>query len=565
MGNLLENLSWEAEELDDGNLIPVRMLNEYTYCPRLAHLEWIQGEWRENLDTIEGTIAHRRVDQPGGQLDQEKLELRESLQVRSVSMSSATLGITGKMDVVEVANGEVMPIEFKKSRCPESGPYPADKIQVAAQALILRDNGYPVQRGSIYYVGSKIRVEVALTDDLVSSTLSTIEAMKNMGDTDTPPPPLQDSPKCPRCSLVTICLPDETNLLRSIPEAVEEVSSIRRLVPHADDKNALYLTEAGTTLGKSGERLVVKERQTVLHEVRIREIDHVSIFGNIQVTTQALQTLAEHNIPITYFSSGGWFHAFTLGTMNKNVVLRQAQYRTAQDPGESLKAAREIIHGKILNCRTLLRRNGRAVPPEILRDLKALATKAKDARDLTSLLGIEGAAAHAYFSQFPAMLRSDAVDFEWVSRNRRPPKDPVNALLSLGYALLTKQMTVTLFAIGLDPFMGLMHQPKYGKPALALDLIEEFRPLIVDSTVITAINTHEIEPKHFVTRGGSTALTSIGRKIFIGAIERRLSSEITHPLFGYRVSYRRILEIQARLLGRRLLEEISAYPSFTTR
>ncbi len=565
MGNLLENLSWEAEELDDGNLIPVRMLNEYTYCPRLAHLEWVQGEWRENLDTIEGTIAHRRVDQPGGQLDQEKLELRESLQVRSVSMSSATLGITGKMDVVEVANGEVMPIEFKKSRCPESGPYPADKIQVAAQALILRDNGYPVQRGSIYYVGSKIRVEVALTDDLVSSTLSTIEAMKNMGDTDTPPPPLQDSPKCPRCSLVTICLPDETNLLRSIPEAVEEVSSIRRLVPHADDKNALYLTEAGTTLGKSGERLVVKERQTVLHEVRIREIDHVSIFGNIQVTTQALQTLAEHNIPITYFSSGGWFHAFTLGTMNKNVVLRQAQYRTAQDPGESLKAAREIIHGKILNCRTLLRRNGRAVPPEILRDLKALATKAKDARDLTSLLGIEGAAAHAYFSQFPAMLRSDAVDFEWVSRNRRPPKDPVNALLSLGYALLTKQMTVTLFAIGLDPFMGLMHQPKYGKPALALDLIEEFRPLIVDSTVITAINTHEIEPKHFVTRGGSTALTSIGRKIFIGAIERRLSSEITHPLFGYRVSYRRILEIQARLLGRRLLEEISAYPSFTTR
>ena len=561
----MENLSWEAEELDDGNLIPVRMLNEYTYCPRLAHLEWIQGEWRENLDTIEGTIAHRRVDQPGGQLDQEKLELRESLQVRSVSMSSATLGITGKMDVVEVANGEVMPIEFKKSRCPESGPYPADKIQVAAQALILRDNGYPVQRGSIYYVGSKIRVEVALTDDLVSSTLSTIEAMKNMGDTDTPPPPLQDSPKCPRCSLVTICLPDETNLLRSIPEAVEEVSSIRRLVPHADDKNALYLTEAGTTLGKSGERLVVKERQTVLHEVRIREIDHVSIFGNIQVTTQALQTLAEHNIPITYFSSGGWFHAFTLGTMNKNVVLRQAQYRTAQDPGESLKAAREIIHGKILNCRTLLRRNGRAVPPEILRDLKALATKAKDARDLTSLLGIEGAAAHAYFSQFPAMLRSDAVDFEWVSRNRRPPKDPVNALLSLGYALLTKQMTVTLFAIGLDPFMGLMHQPKYGKPALALDLIEEFRPLIVDSTVITAINTHEIEPKHFVTRGGSTALTSIGRKIFIGAIERRLSSEITHPLFGYRVSYRRILEIQARLLGRRLLEEISAYPSFTTR
>lgn len=552
--------------MDEGVFIPVRMLNEYAYCPRLAHLEWVQGEWRENLDTIEGTIAHRRVDQPQGNLDQEARELREAVQARSVSASSIALQLTAKMDVVEMAGGEVVPVEFKKARCPETGPHQSDQIQVAAQALILRDNGYTVTRGSIYYVGSKTRVEVDLSDDLISSTLHTIQSIRNMAKRDALPPPLQDSPKCPRCSLVSICLPDEINLLRLVSEDPQaSLSSVRRLVPRSDEKNALYLTESGTTLGKSGERLVVKERQTVLHEVRIREVDHVAIFGNVQVSTQALHTLAEHNIPVTYFSSGGWFHTFTLGTMNKNVLLRQAQYRVADNPVRSLEIAREIIHGKILNSRTLLRRNGRAVPQEILRDLKAFATKAKLAPDLGTLLGIEGAAAHAYFSQFSTLLRSDAIGFEWASRNRRPPRDPINALLSLGYALLTKQMTVTLFAIGLDPFMGLLHQPKYGKPALALDLIEEFRPLIVDSAVITAINTHELESKHFITRNGSTALTSVGRKIFIGAFERRLNSDITHPVFGYRVSYRRILEVQARLLGRQLLDEISAYPSFTTR
>ena len=509
-------------------LIPVRMLNEYAYCPRLAYLEWVQSEWRDNLDTVEGSVAHQRVDHPSGSLEAEYEAYREITQAKAVSMSSETLGITAKMDLVEMEGDEVVPIEFKKARHPESGPYLSDQIQVAAQALILRDNHYAVHRAAIYYVQSKLRVEVLLTDDLIGQTLKIIDALRLLASVDNPPPALQDSPKCPRCSLVGICLPDETNLLRLVTADEPPTHNIRRLVPSLDVKHPLYLTQAGTTVGKSGDRLIVKDKGAILQEIRIRDLDHVAVFGNIQLSTQTLQSLAEHGIPVTYFSGGGWFYGHTLSAMHKNVLLRKAQYRAADQPDQALHIARDIIFGKISNCRTLLRRDGRELPDDVLRTLKSMAVRAKVADSIPSLVGVEGAAAHLYFQNFTHLLKQPQV-FDWSGRNRRPPKDPLNALLSLGYALLTKQMTVCLTAIGLDPFMGFLHQPKYGKPALALDMIEEFRPLIVDSVVITVMNTGEITPAHFISRNEAVALTATGRKIFISAFERRLNTEITHP------------------------------------
>ena len=155
--------------------------------------------------------------------------------------------------------------------------------------------------------------------------------------------------------------------------------------------------------------------------------------------------------------------------------------------------------------------------------------------------------------------------FDFEGRNRRPPRDPVNALLSLGYSLLAKDLTITCAAVGLDPYLGFYHQPRHGRPALALDLMEPFRSLVVDSTVITAINNRMIEPKHFVSAGDAVALTAEGRKSFFRAYEQRMDQLVTHPLFDYRVSYRRILEIQTRLLARCLTGEIWDYPTFVTR
>ncbi len=201
-----------------------------------------------------------------------------------------------------------------------------------------------------------------------------------------------------------------------------------------------------------------------------------------------------------------------------------------------------------------------------------MADRAEQTGSIEELLGSEGNGARLYFRDFAGMIKLDesgrdtsAMPFDFETRNRRPPRDPVNALLSLGYSLLAKDLTVACYAVGFDPYIGFYHQPRFGRPALALDLMEPFRPLIVDSAVLTAINTGMITPRDFVRVGGSVALTAAGRKAFFRAYELRMDALVTHPLFDYRVSYRRMLEIQSRLLARVLEGEISEYPVFTTR
>jgi CRISPR-associated protein Cas1 len=197
-----------------------------------------------------------------------------------------------------------------------------------------------------------------------------------------------------------------------------------------------------------------------------------------------------------------------------------------------------------------------------------------DAEHATSqeeLLGIEGNAARVYFQNLAGMIKPDDrsseanLTFDFNGRNRRPPRDPVNALLSLAYSLLAKDLTIVCHAVGFDPFLGFYHQPRFGRAALALDLMEPFRPLIADSAVLNAINTRMVTARDFVQAGNSVSLTPGGRKGFFRAYEQRMDTLVTHPVFGYRINYRRVLEIQARLLARVLTGELGTYPVFTTR
>ncbi|PIX01556.1 MAG: CRISPR-associated endonuclease Cas1, partial [Hydrogenophilales bacterium CG_4_8_14_3_um_filter_62_83] len=187
---------------------------------------------------------------------------------------------------------------------------------------------------------------------------------------------------------------------------------------------------------------------------------------------------------------------------------------------------------------------------------------------LDELLGIEGIAARRYFQHFANLIKKDddpTLSFDFMGRNRRPPKDPVNAMLSFAYAMLTREWHIALSAVGLDPYRGYYHQPRFGRPALALDMMEPFRPLVADSTVLMAINNGEVRGTDFIHAAGACALSDSGRKRFIAAFERRLGQEVTHPLFGYRLSYRRLFEVQGRLLARHLAGETPDYPNFVTR
>jgi CRISP-associated protein Cas1 len=620
--------------------IPARMLNEFVYCQRLFYYEFVEGVFVESVDTLRGGAIHQRVDSGSGALPKAKGKSKadkpkeveetktdaadspstetetknaepETIHSRSVQMGSERLGVVAKMDLVETKaeNGdlftalEVCPVDYKAG-APKEGEeanelWDTDKMQLGLQALILRDNGYNCNEGVIYYRATKQRVRLPITPELENWILQNIAEAKRIV-TGPIPAPLVHSPKCVRCSLAPVCLPDETRMLAQIsidvsarektgvpviepPEDLRRPTgeSPRRLIAARDDTRALYLNTPGYRVGCKDEVLVVKEKDRVIEEVRMRDVSHVALFGNIQISTQAIQSLCEQEIPVTYFSMGGWFYGITRGHSLKNVFLRMEQFRLARDEMMCLSLARQFVHGKIRNHRTLLMRNHLEPPEAIIGKLKRASEDALVATSIEELLGIEGAAASQYFQQFSGMVKVEddlpglempskdnkqlAFNFNFTNRNRRPPTDPVNAMLSLAYSMLSKDCTLAALAVGFDPYLGFYHQPRFGRPALGLDLMEEFRPLIAESTVLSCINNRVVTEKDFVRAGQAVNLTTPGRKRFFQTYEQRMSSLITHPLFDYKVSYRRALELQARLLAKTLTGEIAEYIPLMTR
>jgi CRISPR-associated protein Cas1 len=543
----------------------------------------------------------------------------DTIHSRSAMLSSERLSVVAKMDLIEVriaARDEgmdmfaqrevhsVTPVDYKAG-APRPGRdsndlWDTDKMQLGLQILILRDNGYSCDDGVIYYRATKQRVRLVMTTELEAWIVERITAARAVAERGSIPPPLDGSPKCVRCSLAPVCLPDETRMLaRSIkgvmipsssveaePSRVTQANkteTIRRLMAARDDARALYLNTPGLRIGRKDELLVVKDGDRVLDEIRLSDVTHVGLFGNIQITTQTVQMLCELEIPLAYFSMGGWFFGITRGHGLKNVFTRIEQFRFASDPARCLALARRFVQGKIKNHRTMLMRLHVEAPPEAVQALKESAGRALTARSLQELLGMEGAAAAVYFQHFSGMIKVETDDdeipgleslepkkeevfnFDFTHRKRRPPTDPVNALLSLAYSLLAKDCTIAALAVGFDPYVGFFHQPRFGRPALALDLMEEFRPLIAESAVLTAINNRMINLGHFVRAGEAVNLSSAGRKVFFQAYEQRMNSLITHPVFDYKVSYRRVLELQARLLARYLTGEIAEYVPMVTR
>ncbi len=566
------------------------MVNEFIYCPRLFYYEWVETLFAESADTVEGKAQHARVDSGSGALpDPSETAPPDVRHSRSVTLSSEQWRIIAKMDLIEITGGLVIPVDYKRGS-PKETPngleaWPADRVQLILQGIILREHGYRCEDGALWYAQVRQRVRVRFNDDAINEARLAISGAWRIASEGIIPPPLEDSPKCPGCSLVGICLPDETSALRAagrgalaaqldlfapcgIPRKPPDADTgVRRLVTPRSELRPLYLNTQGVRGGRSGEVLQFKEKDKTIQEARIGELCQVNLFGNVQLTTQAIHALCDAGVPICYFSQGGWFYGITNGLNQKNVFLRRSQFALAGSDWFTVKLARRLVAGKARNQRTMLLRNHEEPPPDTLRAMKSMIERAEQATSLEELLGLEGNAARLYFGALSGMIKAnrDPFPFDFDGRNRRPPRDPVNALLSLGYSVLAKDLTIAAYAVGFDPFVGFYHQPRFGRPALALDLMEPFRPLIVDSAVLSAINTGMITANDFVRAGQSVALTPEGRKAFFRAYEARMDTMVTHPLFDYRVSYRRLLEIQTRLLARVLDGEIADYPVFVTR
>ena len=584
--------------------LPIRRLHNFIYCPRLFYFQWVENIFQENADTVAGSHVHRNVDAPSKLDDPKELGLPEGSKLRSLRLESETLGLIGVVDIVEGGPDGAEIIDYKKgsARRDSEGERVAkepDAMQVAAHALLLQEHGVKAVRGAIYYAADKRRVPVDFTDELFGKVRQAITDARAVAASGKCPPPLKNDPRCLYCSAYPICLPNESlwwararaeaepepqlrfpfgaltedafreKILEAIEFAAEttgkEPPTLQPPRPDRDDGEVLVVQKAGAQVGISGEEIVVKVKDEVVRKMPGQQVRAIYLYGAVQLTAQAISTCLELGIDVAYFSPAGRYLGALCGLPASGVDARRGQYRLFDLPGVRLQLAREVIRAKIHNQRVMLMRNGE-VPERVLQLMIHFRDATSSAHELTELLGIEGNAAALYFEQFDSMLKKrEDWKFDWRGRNRRPPRDPVNALLSLGYSMLAKELTGVCHAVGLDPFLGFMHQPRYGRPALALDLMEEFRPLVADSVAISLVNRGELGPEDFIRSANGTFLNDRGRKVFWEAWFRRLDTEVSHPQFEYKMAYRRMLEVQARQLWRYVRGEAITYHGFTTR
>lgn len=328
----------------------------------------------------------------------------------------------------------------------------------------------------------------------------------------------------------------------------------------------LYLSEQQSIVKKRDGYLIVQYADKRKVEVPLIKVTQVVVSGDVTLTTPALHTLLEMGIEVCFLSMFGHFRGRLSPPTAKNALIRREQHRVHRDQQKALQVAQACVHGKLENMRAMLLRANRSLQNdevgEAASSIRHMVQQVIQTTTTGSLLGVEGNGSASYFRVFPKLLR-DSYDF--THRRRRPPTDPVNALLSLSYTLLLHQVSAAIQIVGFDPYLGFLHKIRHGRPALALDMMEEFRPIIADSVVLNVLNHRILTIRDFQDELGVVHLKPEARKTFYAKFEERLQEEIQHPYFGYRVSYRRCIELQARLLAKWLTDEVPHYKPFSVR
>lgn len=590
--------------------IPIRMLNEYVYCPRLFYLMHVEGLMEASADVWQGRYRHAERDKVTERKSRRTMVTKADQgteheanaddpglpepwrQSTALSLGSEALGLVGKLDTVLVSGTTAIPVELKKGKAPTPDQqswcwgdlWRTDAIQLGAQALLLEEQGYSVPRVEAYYAESRKLVAVQLDESLANEVRDALGQARDCQEAGQMPPPLENSPKCHRCSLNEVCLPEESALLAAgtasyLEDAGGGDPPARRIIPARIEESILVVEATAATVRKRGNALSVEvpeaiaTREDIPKTTRVpfEALHEICLVGPIQVTAQAMMALLARGVPVTYLTRSGLLLGTVLGRLGNNVRLRIKQHRICRDEQARLPAARRIVWAKIRNQRTLLRRNDRGTaddPQEtpVLPEMARLAAQTERAEKIDVLMGLEGRAARLYFQRFGHLVADRTSGLlEMNGRNRRPPRDPINAMLSFGYSVLAKDLTTIVHRVGFDPLVGFLHSPGYGRPALALDMMEEFRPLIVDSTVLRMLAQSQVGPGDFHIRSGGVIMRSSLRRRLIRALEQRKKELVTHPIFGYRLSYARTMEVQTRLLARWVLGEAPEYLPFTTR
>lgn len=519
--------------------ITIGMVAHHVFCPRRAWLE-AHGERTDTAQMAVGEVDHRAVDDPA---------TSRPRRLRAVDVSSAALGVHGRCDSVEVSDdGRLTVVEHKAAPLRRSSIVTdAQAVQLALQARCLEDAGHEVAAAAVWFSTTRRRVPVKLTPELFTRVEREVDSTRAVLGASQPPAPLEDDDRCRRCSHVAVCLPDE-HRGRATARRIGVADPLGRV---------LHLSTPGSRASLRRGRIEVSARDQEPATVPLGQVSGLVVHGNADVSSALLREMLWRGFPIVWCSWSGRVIGWASSADTPNGDARGAQHRLATEVG--LDVAQAIVRGKILNQRHMLRRHRLAGQDE----LRTLADRARSAASTEELVGVEGAAAARYFGVVDGAFKPAWARFS--GRFSRPARDPINAALNLAYGLLLADILRAVVSCGLDPSGGVLHSAGRNKPALALDLMEELRPLVADSAVLWAINNGELQEDDIRDDLGAMRLTEKGRKALIAAYERRVSSEFRHPRFGYRVTWRRAMEIQARLFLAVVVGEAERYEPIVAR
>jgi CRISPR-associated protein Cas1 len=529
----------------DSHAPPVRVmaLHALAYCPRLFYLEEV-----EEIRVADARVYAGRELHAG-------LAAAEGEDLVSLELTSDKLGLTGKLDCLRRRDGGHIPYEHKrgKPRRGEGGEpeaWPSDRVQVVAYALLLEEAfGQPVAEGRIRYHAANVTVRVPIDEAARAELHRALADARRLRESVERPPITDNERLCQRCSLAPVCLPEEVRQERD-PDR-EPV----RLFPPDRDGTTLYVLAQGAAVGRSGDCLVVRPRDEPETKHPVRGLESLVLHGFVQLSTQALRLCVEHDVGVHWLTTAG-YHTASLVPTAGQVQRRIRQYRALTEEATCLRLARALAAAKVAGQHRYLLRASRGNPVvrrqllPVLNGIQSALQALAHAADRDSLRGHEGAAAVHYFQGLRALLSEQVPEeLRAQTRNRRPPLDRFNALLSYGYGLLHAAVMRAVLASGLEPALGFFHTPRSAAYPLVLDLMELFRMPLWDLVVVGSLNRGQWDPAaDFAVTRAKVWLSEAGRKKAIQLFEARLQESWKHPVVKYSLSYARTIELEARLL-----------------
>jgi CRISP-associated protein Cas1 len=546
--------------------IRVSALHAMAYCPRLFYLEEVEALYTQDAAVFAGRRLHV------------ELEKQEDEDWEELFLESQELGLRGRVDALRTRDGQTIPYEHKRGRAhrddqKQPQAWESDRLQILAYAYLIESAlKVTITEGRIRYHADNVLVHVPFDDAGRADVRAAIEQARSLR-LSTHRPPIADNERlCARCSLAPVCLPEEARLAHD-----REWQPIR-LFPEDDERWVLHVLEPGTCVGRTGEQLKITRRNQPVEKMPARQVGQVVLHSFSQISTQALYFCAEQDIGVHLVSGGGRY----LGSFDArrgSIQRRVRQYQALSQSDVCLALAQRLVSCRGQSQRKFLMRgrrgggsesgseSGSKSLSEAIAQMKAVLKQVPKAQSIESLLGLEGNLAATYFGVLDQLISTEtAAELRFEHRNRRPPKDRFNALLSFGYALLLKDVMNAILAVGLEPALGFYHQPRSQACPLALDLMEIFRVPLVDMIVVASVNRGQWDVREdFEVRGQQVWLSDAGRRKFVGLYERRKEEKWKHPVTEYSLTYRRLLELEVRLLEKEWMGEGGLFAQLVVR